>query len=149
LLTRLTPSSGYAANIFPTLVILGLGFGCIVAPAFNTATAGIAFKDAGVASALVNTMQQVGGSIGTVLLSTFAAHATKSYLISHAHHGPVSAALANHAATHGYTVAFTISAGIFLAAAIICGSLIRSHPSQGPEQPVVAPEDLVSVAAVH
>jgi EmrB/QacA subfamily drug resistance transporter len=127
LLTRLNPSSGYVGHILPTLVILGLGFGCIVAPAFNTATQGVAFKDAGVASAMVNTMQQVGGSIGTALLSTFAAHATKSYLTAHTD-GGVTNELADRAATHGYTVAFAISAGIFLVAALICGSLIRRHP---------------------
>jgi hypothetical protein len=82
-----------------------------------------------VASAMVNTMQQVGGSIGTALLSTFAAHATKSYLIAD-DHGPDTATLVDRAATHGYTVAFAISAGIFLLAALICGSLIRKHPLQ-------------------
>jgi EmrB/QacA subfamily drug resistance transporter len=149
LLTQLTPTSGYVAHVLPTLVILGLGFGCIVAPAFNTATAGIAFKDAGVASAMVNTMQQVGGSIGTALLSTFAAHATASYLTSHAHHGPISASLADRAATHGYTVAFAIAASVFLAAAVICGSLIRSHPSPRIDQPVGPTEDVTAIAAVH
>jgi Major Facilitator Superfamily len=135
LLTRLDPTSGYAAHILPTLVILGLGFGCIVAPAFNTATQGVAFKDAGVASAMVNTMQQVGGSIGTALLSTFAAHATKSYLSTH-RQGLPTPGLVDRAATHGYTVAFGISAGVFLAAAVICGSLIRKHPVQPTSVPV-------------
>ena len=60
------------------------------------------------ASALVNTMQQVGGSIGTSVLSTIAASATTSYLIAR-HTGPQAPAIA---ATHGYTLAFTISAAL-------------------------------------
>jgi EmrB/QacA subfamily drug resistance transporter len=146
LLIRLNPHSGYVGDILPTLVILGLGFGCIVAPAFNTATHGVDFKDAGVASAMVNTMQQVGGSIGTALLSTFAAHATKNYLTAH-HHGPVTSALADSAATHGYTVAFAISAGVFLVAAGICGTLIRSHPPQVARPSADSPRESNAVAA--
>ena len=64
-LTQLTVTSSYAGGVLPALLILGLGFGMIFAPAINTATAGVPRQDSGVASALVNTMQQVGGSIGT------------------------------------------------------------------------------------
>ena len=88
---------------------MGLGFGMIFAPAINTATAGVAREDSGVASALVNTMQQVGGSIGTSALSTIALTATTSYLAAH-HTGPAALAQAT-AAVHGYTLAFTVSAG--------------------------------------
>ena len=86
-LTQLTVTSSYAADIVPALVAMGLGFGMIFAPAINTATAGVARQDSGVASALVNTMQQVGGSIGTAALSTVALTATASYLTAH-HAGP-------------------------------------------------------------
>jgi predicted MFS family arabinose efflux permease len=129
LLTRLGPHSGYGLSVLPSLVILGIGFGLVVPPALNSATSGVDVKDAGVASAMVNTTQQVGGSIGVALLSAFAAQATRRYLTAHAHASPHSD-LANLAATHGYTFAFTISAAIFLAAAVICGGLIRKHPPQ-------------------
>jgi len=102
-------TSSYAAGVLPALIIMGLGFGMIFAPAINTATAGVQRQDSGVASALVNTMQQVGGSIGTALLSTIALTATASYLAAH-HTGVLAPAIA---ATHGYTVAFAVSAGIF------------------------------------
>jgi hypothetical protein len=72
-------TSSYLGDI---LLAMGLGFGMIFAPATNTATAGVPTKDSGVASALVNTMQQVGGSIGVSVLSTIAASATTSYLTS-------------------------------------------------------------------
>ena len=107
-LTQVTVTSGYATAVLPALLILGLGFGMIFAPAINTATFGVARQDSGVASALVNTMQQVGGSIGTSALSTIALTATASYLIAH-HASPLAPAIA---ATHGYTTAFAVSAGL-------------------------------------
>ena len=107
-LTQVTVTSSYASAVLPALLILGLGFGMIFAPAINTATAGVARQDSGVASALVNTMQQVGGSIGTSALSTIALTATAGYLVTH-HAGPLAPAVA---ATHGYTVAFTVSAAL-------------------------------------
>src|SRR5271170_3433347 len=70
LLTRLSPGAGYASHVLPALVITGLGMGCIFAPAFSTATLRVDASEAGVASAMVNTSQQVGGSVGTALLST-------------------------------------------------------------------------------
>jgi EmrB/QacA subfamily drug resistance transporter len=107
-LTRVTVTSSYASAVLPALLILGLGFGMIFAPAINTATFGVARRDSGVASALVNTMQQVGGSIGTSALSTIALSTAASYLISH-HASPLAPAAA---ATHGYTVAFSVSAAL-------------------------------------
>jgi hypothetical protein len=87
-LTRLTATSGYASAVLPALMVIGLGFGMIIAPAINTATAGVQPRDSGVASALVNTMQQVGGSVGTAALSTIALTATTSYLA--ARHRPAA-----------------------------------------------------------
>ena len=75
------------------------------------------------ASALVNTMQQVGGSIGTAALSTVALTATTSYLVAH-HASPGAAAAA---AVHGYTVAFTVSAVLFGIGALVAGLLLPSR----------------------
>src|ERR1700691_5468924 len=107
-LSQLTVTSSYPGDVLPALLVMGLGFGMIFAPAINTATSGVAREDSGVASALVNTMQQVGGSIGTSALSTFALTATASYLVAH-HTSRLAPAIA---ATHGYTVAFTLSAAL-------------------------------------
>ena len=122
-LTQLTVTSSYLGGILPPLLIMGLGFGMIFAPAINTATAGVQRQDSGVASALVNTMQQVGGSIGTSVLSTIALTATASYLAAH-HTGPVAPLIA---ATHGYTVAFAVSAGIFGLGVILAIVLLPSR----------------------
>src|SRR6516165_3131253 len=109
LFTQLTPSSSYVSNVLPGLLVLGVGMGCIFAPAFSTATLGVEGREAGVASAMVNTSQQVGGSVGTSLLSTIFASALTSYAASHLR----TPGLANAAAVHGYTVAFWWSVGIF------------------------------------
>ena len=121
-LTQLTVTSSYVGGVLPALIIMGLGFGMIFSPAINTATTGVQRQDSGVASALVNTMQQVGGSIGTALLSTIALTATTSYLAAH-HTGPLAPAIA---ATHGYTVAFAVSAGIFGLGVILAIVLLPS-----------------------
>ena len=121
-LAQLTVTSSYAGGVLPALLILGLGFGMIFAPAINTATAGVPRQDSGVASALVNTMQQVGGSIGTALLSTIALTATASYFAAH-HTGPLAPAIA---ATRGYTVAFAVSAGILGLGVILAIVLLPS-----------------------
>jgi EmrB/QacA subfamily drug resistance transporter len=107
-LSRVTVTTSYVSGVLPALLVLGLGFGMIFAPAINTATTGVRREDSGVASAMVNTMQQVGGSIGTSALSTIALTATASYLIAH-HTSLLAPAIA---ATHGYTVAFTVSSGL-------------------------------------
>jgi EmrB/QacA subfamily drug resistance transporter len=121
-LTQITVTSSYVGGVLPALLILGLGFGMIISPAINTATAGVARRDSGVASALVNTMQQVGGSIGTAALSTVALTTTASYLAAH-HSGPLAPAVA---AVHGYKLAFTTSAALFGLGVVLAVILLPS-----------------------
>ena len=121
LLTRLGVHSSYAANILPSLLILGVGMGMIFSPAMSNATLGVRPADAGVASATVNASQQVGGSVGVALLSTFAASATTSFL-SGAH---PSAALLARATVHGYSTAYLWAAGIFALGALVAAVLFR------------------------
>jgi len=65
MLTKIGLATGYASHVLPGTILLGLGLGLVFAPAFSIATLGVRPEDSGVASAAVNTMQQVGGSIGT------------------------------------------------------------------------------------
>jgi EmrB/QacA subfamily drug resistance transporter len=116
----LGPSTSYAAWILPALVVTGIGLGLVFACAMNTATYGTRTEDAGVASAMVNTTQQIGGSIGTALLNTIAASALSSYLAVHGR-SPLAQA---DAAVHSYVVAFWVAAGIFAAAAVVCGAVL-------------------------
>ena len=143
-LTQLTVTSSYAGSVLPALIILGLGFGMIFSPAINTATAGVQRQDSGVASALVNTMQQVGGSIGTSLLSTIALTATTSYLAAH-HTAPLAPLVA---ATHGYTVAFAVSAGIFGLGVILAIILLPSKQRLAELRAAAAAEAAPAPAAV-
>ncbi|GAA4755291.1 MFS transporter [Actinomycetospora chibensis] len=109
----LTPESGYAAHVLGPLLMIGLGMGTAMSTSINTATYGVEPGDAGVASASVNTMQQVGGSVGTALLSSIAGTAAAGFAVP-----PLAAAL------HGYTTAFTVAAGIFVVGAVVVGFLI-------------------------
>jgi MFS family permease len=109
LFTRLTPGSAYATHVLPGLIIIGMGMGCIFAPAIGTATLGVDVNETGVASAMVNTSQQIGGSVGLALLSTLSASAATSYALTHSRLPGIAAT----AAVHGYTTAFTWGAGIF------------------------------------
>ena len=79
-LGQLHLSSSYWGGVLPGLVIVGAGMGVVFAPAINASTAGVLLEDAGVASAMVNVGQQIGGSIGTALVSTLSASAATSYL---------------------------------------------------------------------
>jgi EmrB/QacA subfamily drug resistance transporter len=120
-LTGIGLHSSYTANVLPQLIIVGLGMGLIMAPAMNVATDRVEAGDAGVASAMVNTGQQVGGSIGTALLSSLAASAVTDYLKGKQPTALVTA----EAALHSYTTAFWWSAGIFAVGAVVCGLLLR------------------------
>ena len=82
-LTRIGVHSSYATAILPPLLVNGFALGMVIAPSINTGTYGVDPADAGVASASVNTGQQLGGSIGTSLLNTVAASATAAYLTAH------------------------------------------------------------------
>ncbi len=137
LLTRLAPGSSYASNVVPSLVILGLGMGCIFAPAFSTATLGVDGSEAGVASAMVNTSQQVGGSVGTALLSTIFASSVASYTASHLH----APGLANAATIHGYTTAFSWAAGIFALGLLLALLILPSKVQLGASAPTPAADD--------
>jgi EmrB/QacA subfamily drug resistance transporter len=122
--------SAYVADILPGLLVMGLGLGLVFAPAMSTATLGVEPGDAGVASALVNTGQQIGGSIGTALLSTLAASAASGFATGR----QPSAELAQAAAVHGYTTAFLWSAAIFAVGALISWTLLsRGAPEVDAE----------------
>jgi EmrB/QacA subfamily drug resistance transporter len=134
LATQLSATASYAATILPALVVIGAGLGLVFGCAMNTATYGAAPADAGVASAMVNTCQQVGGSVGTALLNTIAASALSSYLVTHGN----SPAAQLNAAVHSYVVAFWVAAAIFAGAAILSGAVLRSGVLTQRESPTAA-----------
>jgi EmrB/QacA subfamily drug resistance transporter len=122
LLTSISVSSGYAAHVLPALVVAGIGMGLIFSAAMNAATAGAEPRDAGVASALPNVAQQIGGALGPALLNTIATSAAVHY-VPPPHASPAYAAAA--ASVHGDTTAFTVVWIILLASAAVSALVLR------------------------
>jgi EmrB/QacA subfamily drug resistance transporter len=135
-LAQLDITSTYSSGVLGPLLVIGFGIGLAMAPSMSVATMGVATDDAGVASATVNTGQQIGGSIGTALLSTLAANSVTSFVAGKA----ATPQLAVEAAIHSYTTAFSWAAGIFVFGAIVCGLLLK------PGAPVF---DADAAPAVH
>lgn len=129
LLTRIDVDSSYAALVLPGQLLFGLGLGATMIPAISLATVGVAPSDAGVASAMVNTSQQIGGAIGTALLNTIAASVTGAYVASHAS----GARVRLEGMVSGFTTAFWWSAGIVLVAAALVALCVTVGPLGGPE----------------
>jgi len=113
--------TAYVTHVLPYIVLLGLGFGLTIAPAFSTGTLGLSPQDAGVGSASLNTSQQIGGSIGTALLNTLAASAATAYLVGRA----VTTATTRASALRGYTTAFLWTALIFVVGAVVTGLVLK------------------------
>jgi EmrB/QacA subfamily drug resistance transporter len=129
LLTRLEIGSSYAAVLLPGMLLLGLGMGTAFMPAMSLATQGVQPRDAGVASAMVNTSQQVGGAIGTALLNTIAASATTSYVkdrIAAATGKPQQQLVQLQGMVHGYTNAIWFAVGTLVLAAAIALTFVNA-----------------------
>ncbi|SEM03018.1 MFS transporter [Streptacidiphilus jiangxiensis] len=134
ILTQISVGGSYATHVLPALLMLGFGMGLVFMPAMNLATRGVKPQDAGVASAMVSTSQQVGGAIGTSLLSTIANSATANYASSHAaqvHSKADGVQLGLQAMVHGFSVAYWIAGGLLALAALSAGLLINARPQSG------------------
>lgn len=135
-LTTIGVHTSYWAHVLPSQLVMSIGLGFAFVSLSSTALIGVADHDAGVASAMVNTTQQVGGSLGTALLNTFAASATSSYLLTHVGHHKPTNAVAQLALVTGYHQVFTISAALLLGASIAVFALvepIKKHRAAGSE----------------
>lgn len=150
ILTQLSVDSSYAGLVMPAQLLLGLGMGTAFMPAMSLATTGVEARDAGVASAMVNTSQQVGGAIGTALLNTIAASATTAYIADHAAGATNQRLLQAQAMVSGYTHAIWWAVGILAVASLIAftlvntaapgtGSAVASGDTEGAEDEVLVP----------
>ncbi|MCW2912220.1 MAG: transporter [Actinomycetia bacterium] len=142
ILTQMQTDSSYVGLVLPAQLLLGLGMGTAFMPAMSLATYGVEPRDAGVASAMVNTSQQVGGAIGTALLNTIAASAVTSWITSHAAEAPAlgKVAFANQAAVHGYATAIWWAVGILVLSALIVIALVNTG-HQGGNPVIVSGEE--------
>ena len=123
MLSRIAVSSNYAADVLPALILFGAGAGLTISCAVNAATSVVEQADAGAASALVNTSQMIGASVGTAVLNSLAVAAVSGYLTAH----PGQANAAVHAATHSYDVVFTVCAVVLLIGSVLVGTLARGE----------------------
>jgi EmrB/QacA subfamily drug resistance transporter len=129
-LTQLTPHSGYLDLLFP-LLLLSLGMGQCFVPLTVTAISGVADKETGLASALLNTGQQVGGALGLAVLGTVAISASRTFLAHSAavsHRAPTAAVIST-AVTHGYTQAIAVAAAIMIGTLAVSLLVIRTPKS--------------------
>jgi predicted MFS family arabinose efflux permease len=111
LFTRLQVHGDYAGTVLPAMLVMGVGLGMSFVPITIAATSGVAAEDSGLASGLLNTTQQVGGSLGLAVLSAV----STSRITSALQDGSTQAA----ALTHGFTAAFTVSAILSAVAAVL------------------------------
>ncbi|MEU8759415.1 MFS transporter [Streptomyces sp. NPDC048659] len=132
LLTQIDVDSSYATLVLPGQLLFGLGLGATMIPAISLATVGVRPSDAGVASAMVNTSQQIGGAIGTALLNTIAASVTGTYVASHAAGAADAGRVQLDGMVSGFTTAFWWSAGIVLVAALLVAVCVTAGPLGGP-----------------
>jgi EmrB/QacA subfamily drug resistance transporter len=151
LLTQLDVDSSYWATVLPAQLLLGLGMGTAFMPGMSLATARVKPTDAGVASAMVNVSQQVGGAIGTALLNTIATSATASYLENHLA-GAGSQAEQRmvflESQVHGYTQAIWLGFGIIAFAGLMALLLINTKISRpAPVSDDASPDEAVPVMA--
>jgi EmrB/QacA subfamily drug resistance transporter len=124
-LTQLPAEPAYLTHVVPSMLMISLGMGHVFVPLSSTALLGVPNHDAGAASALVNTMQQVGGSLGVAFLNTIATSTTASYAVTHG-------GLSRAAAVHGFTTAFAVSVGLLALAAVVVSALLRV-PREGQQ----------------
>lgn len=140
LLIPLEPGSSYAAGVLPAELLVGFGMGLVMAPSMNYATHGVQPQDAGIASATVNTAQQIGGSIGTAMLNTIATSTTKDYLAPAIRERRVTPQLGKEGLVEGFSHAFVWSSLILAASAVVVGLLMNTpRPSRQPGAEQAAP----------
>src|SRR5215203_2067184 len=135
LLTQIGPDTSYWTHVFPAEVLMSVGLAGVFIPASSTALIGVGHHDAGVASAVLNTSQQIGGSLGTALLNTLFAGAVTAYLTDNPIIDPAKAeAIGNSALIHGYHVAFFWGAMLLAAALVTTLVFINARKEDVPQE---------------
>jgi EmrB/QacA subfamily drug resistance transporter len=123
LLIRIGQQTSYATHVLPSQLLMSFGLAGVFIPTASTALIGVGHHDAGVASAVLNSSQQIGGSLGTALLNTVFASAVTAFLTAHVHSPQQIAQQTPLALIHGYHVAFLWGACL-LTAALLCALIV-------------------------
>jgi EmrB/QacA subfamily drug resistance transporter len=142
LFARLPVGGHYFTDLFPAFLISGVGLALAFVPMSIGGLTGVRQADAGIASGLINTTQQIGGAVGVAVATTIATTVTSNYVNVH----PGSSPLGGAALTHGFAIAFYVLAAIAVVGALAAALLVESQPPMVQEEPVVEHE-LVPVEA--
>jgi EmrB/QacA subfamily drug resistance transporter len=140
-LTQITPGNDYVSHVLPAMIVMSLGMAGVFIPSASLALVGVGGHDAGIASAVLNTAQQIGGSLGVALLNTLYASAVTSIMISERLQPvqtPFGPQPPNEALVHGYTVAFFWAAVLFLVALVAAVLLVNARKDDIPAEGAMA-----------
>ena len=137
LFARLPVDGTYFSDLFPAFLISGVGLALAFVPISIGGLTGVRQTDAGIASGLINTSQQIGGAIGVAVATTIATTFTARYVDVH----PASSPLGGAALTHGFEIAFYVLAAFALVGAVVAAVLVESNPAAPAEVEVM--EELV------
>jgi predicted MFS family arabinose efflux permease len=132
MLTQIDAHTAYATHVLPAQLLMSVGLAGVFIPASTVALLGAGHHDAGVASAVLNSSQQIGGSLGTGLLNTVFAGAVTSYFAVHLRNPADAKAMTPNALIHGYHVAFLWGAGLLGAALVTALLLINAKKEDVP-----------------
>ncbi len=144
LFAQLPVHGHYFRNLFPGFIVSGLGLAFVFVPMSIGALTGVRRADAGIASGLINTTQQIGGAIGVAAATTIATTFTARYVDSHAG----ISAFSGVALTHGFQIAFYVLAATAAVGAALAALLIEPQPAQAEHEPEVG-EPRVAVVSQH
>jgi sugar phosphate permease len=126
LFAQLPVHGHYFRDLFPAFIISGLGLALAFVPMSIGALTGVRQADAGVASGLLNTTQQIGGAIGVAVVTTVATTFTTRYVDTHAG----TSAFSGAALTHGFQIAFYVLAALAGLGAVVSALMLESKPAQ-------------------
>jgi EmrB/QacA subfamily drug resistance transporter len=136
LYARLPVDGHYFWDLFPAFLLSGVGLGLTFVPLVIGGLSGVRQSDAGVASGLFNTSQQIGGAIGVAAATTIATTFTSHYVNSH----PGTTPLSGSALTHGFEITYYVLAGLVVIAGVLATALIESKPPVAQEEEIVEAE---------
>jgi EmrB/QacA subfamily drug resistance transporter len=139
---RLPVHGHYFSDLFPPFIISGLGLALAFVPMSIGALTGVRQSDAGIASGLINTTQQIGGAIGVAIATTVATIFTTRYVDAH----PGSGSFSPAALTHGFQIAFYVLAGMAAVGALIAAVMLESKPAEA-EEVQIAPDAVPALEA--
>jgi EmrB/QacA subfamily drug resistance transporter len=136
-LTTITETTSWKAHVLPAEILISFGIGLFFVTTSSLALTRVGEHDAGVASAMLNTTQQIGGALGTALLNTLFASAVTGYVADHAGRGS-TAQLHTLASIHGYHVAFAVGAGFIALATVLVTIMVNADSSELNPDPALA-----------